>query len=125
MKGTAGRIFRIFLRYGVKIISLLLAVSIIAFILVCLSPIDPVQQYILGMGTAVSEEQRAIIEDYWGVNEPPVQRYFSWLSSLLKGDLGESLLYRRPVADIIGERFVNFQAQAIKSFPFFDLFLPK
>lgn len=107
MKGTAGRIFRIFLRYGVKIISLLLAVSIIAFILVCLSPIDPVQQYILGMGTAVSEEQRAIIEDYWGVNEPPVQRYFSWLSSLLKGDLGESLLYRRPVADIIGERFVN------------------
>ena len=107
MKGSAGRIIRIFLRYGIKIVSLLLAVSIIAFILISLSPVDPVQQYILGMGTAVSEEQRAVIEEYWGVNEPPVQRYLGWLSSLLKGDLGESLLYRRPVADIIGERFAN------------------
>ena len=29
------------------------------------------------------------------------------LGCLLHGDLGQSLLYRRPVADIIGERFVN------------------
>lgn len=106
MKGTAARLGRIFLRYGVKIISLLLAVSIIAFALVSFSPVDPVQQYILGVG-AVSPEQRAEIEEYWGVNDPPVQRYFNWLGALLRGDMGESLLYRRPVAEIIGERFVN------------------
>ena len=106
MKGTSARLGRIFLRYGVKIISLLLAVSIIAFALVSFSPVDPVQQYILGVG-AVSPEQRAEIEEYWGVNEPPVQRYFNWLGALLRGDMGESLLYRRPVAEIIGERFVN------------------
>lgn len=93
--------------YGVKIISLLLAVSIIAFALVSASPVDPVQQYILGLGTAVSPEQRAEIEDYWGVNEPPVQRYFSWLGQVLRGNLGESSIYRRPVSEIIGERFVN------------------
>lgn len=91
----------------IKIISLLLAVSIIAFALVCLSPIDPVQQYILGLGSAVSPERRAAIEEYWGVGQPPVQRYLNWLSNLLHGDLGESALYRRPVADIIGERFIN------------------
>ncbi len=106
MKGIFLRLCRIFLSYGLKIITLLLAVSIIAFILVSASPVDPVQQYIMGIGP-VSEEQRAQIEDYWGVNEPPVERYFSWLSSLLQGDLGTSLLYRRPVAEIIGERFVN------------------
>ena len=106
MKGTSARLGRIFLRYGVKIISLLLAVSIIAFALVSFSPVDPVQQYILGVG-AVSPEQRAEIEEYWGVNDPPVQRYFNWLGALLRGDMGESLLYRRPVAEIIGERFVN------------------
>ena len=106
MKGTSARLGRIFLRYGVKIISLLLAVSIIAFALVSFSPVDPVQQYILGVG-AVSPEQRAEIEEYWGINEPPVQRYFNWLGALLRGDMGESLLYRRPVAEIIGERFVN------------------
>lgn len=107
MKGTGKRLLRSFIAYGLKILSLLLAVSVIAFALVSLSPIDPVQQYILGLGTAVSPEQRAEIEAYWGVNEPPVERYFSWLGELLKGNMGQSALYRRPVADIIGERFVN------------------
>lgn len=107
MKGSLKRLVRIFFTYSIKIVTLLLAVSIISFALVSASPVDPVQQYILGLGTAVSPEQRAEIEDYWGVNEPPAERYFSWLSELLQGNLGESAIYRRPVADIIGERFVN------------------
>lgn len=107
MKETVLRLSRIFITYGVRMITLLLAVSIITFALVSISPVDPVQQYILGLGTAVSPEQRAEIEEYWGVDEPPVERYFSWLSELLRGNLGESVLYRRPVAEIIGERFVN------------------
>ena len=107
MKESFQRLGRTFLSYSVKIISLLLAVSVIAFVLVSFSPIDPVQQYILGLGTAVSPEQRAEIEEYWGVNEPPVERYFTWLGELLKGNWGESALYRRPVMDIISERFAN------------------
>ena len=107
MKGTAVRMCRTFLLYGLKILSLLLAVSVIAFMLVDLSPIDPVQQYILSLGTAVSPEQRAEIEAYWGVNEEPVQRYLNWLGELLRGNMGQSSLYRRPVKDIIAERFVN------------------
>ncbi len=107
MNSTIRRLGQRTLSYGFKIISLLLAVSIIAFVLICASPIDPVQQYILGLGTAVSPERRAAIEEYWGVNQPPVQRYLNWLGNVLQGDLGESALYRRPVADIIGERFLG------------------
>ena len=107
MKESFQRLSRTFLSYSVKIITLLLAVSVIAFVLVSFSPIDPVQQYILGLGTAVSPEQRAEIEEYWGVNEPPVERYFTWLGELLRGNWGESALYRRPVMDIISERFAN------------------
>ncbi len=107
MKGSLGRLARIFLTYSIKMTTLLLAVSVISFVLVSESPVDPVQQYILGLGTAVSPEQREQIEDYWGVDEPPAERYTHWLSELLQGNLGESLLYRRPVADIIGERFLN------------------
>lgn len=107
MKGASLRLGRTFLTYGIKIITLLLAVSIVAFVLVSFSPIDPVQQYILGLGTAVSPEQRAEIEEYWGVNEPPMERYFTWLGALLQGNWGESALYRRPVLDIIAERFAN------------------
>lgn len=110
---TLKRLGYIFLTNSIKIISLLFAVSIISFALVDASPVDPVQQYILGLGTAVSPEQRAEIEAYWGVNEPPVERYVNWLSDLLQGNLGESLIYRRPVADIISERFVNSLALMI------------
>ena len=107
MESIFGRLTRIFIRYGVKIISLLLAVSILAFILVDASPIDPVQQYILSLGAAVSPEQQAQIAAYWGADTPPFERYISWLAGVLRGDLGQSALYRRPVADIIGERFLN------------------
>jgi len=96
----------VFLQYAGKTILLLRAVSIIAFALVSASPVDPVQQYILGVGP-VSAEQRAQLEEYWGVNDPLVERYVNWLQELLHGDFGESLLYRRPVLDIIGERFAN------------------
>ena len=106
MTGMVGRFGRIFLRYGCKTLLLLLAVSVIAFILVSLSPVDPVQQYVLGAG-GVSAEQRAQLEEYWGVNDPPVERYITWLKALVRGDFGQSLLYRRPVLEIIGERFVN------------------
>lgn len=107
MESIFGRLTRIFIRYSVKIISLLLAVSILAFILVDASPIDPVQQYILSLGAAVSPEQQAQIAAYWGADTPPFERYISWLAGVLRGDLGQSALYRRPVADIIGERFLN------------------
>lgn len=107
MKGTGGRLVCILVKNSIKIISLLFAVSAVSFVLVSASPVDPVGQYILGLGTAVSPPQRVEIENYWGVNEPPMERYLGWLSELLRGNLGESALYRRPVADIIGERFVN------------------
>ena len=115
MKGTFLRLTRTFAFSCFKIISLLLAVSVIAFALVDMSPIDPVQQYILSLGSAVSPEQRAEIEEYWGVNEPPVERYFSWLGELLRGNMGESSMYRRPVKDIITERFANSLALMICS----------
>lgn len=107
MKGSFGRLAAACLGRGLRVLTLLLAVSVISFALVSASPIDPVQQYILGLGTAVSPEQRAEIEDYWGVNKPPAERYAGWLRELLRGNMGESSLFRRPVADIIAERFVN------------------
>lgn len=107
MREIIVRLAHVFIKNIVKIVTLLFAVSIISFTLVNISPIDPVQQYLLGLGTAVSQEKRAEIEAYWGVDRPPVERYLTWLNELMHGNMGESSIYRRPVADIIGERFVN------------------
>lgn len=107
MKDTIVRLMCILVKNSIKIITLLLAVSIVSFTLVSISPIESVQQYLLGLGTAVSPEKRAELEQYWGVNKPPVERYMIWLNELLHGNMGESSIYRRPVAQIIAERFVN------------------
>lgn len=88
----------------IRLTTLLIAVSIVSFILVSFSPIDPVQSYV-GAGVSVSPSQRENIEEYWGVDESPLEKFTSWSSSILKGDFGVSLIYRKPVIDIILERF--------------------
>lgn len=98
-----------------RFVSLLFGASIVAFVLVSLSPVDPVQQYVLASGGNVAADQREAIAAYWGVGEPPVQRYFHWLNAILHGDLGTSLFYRQPVAQVIRERFVNTLALMMTS----------
>ncbi len=91
-------------RKTAKLLSLLFAISLLSFLLMSASPIDPVQAYV-GTETYVSAEQRAQIEAYWGLNEPPHMRYLHWLNALLHGDFGISMIYRRPVLAVIGEKF--------------------
>lgn len=89
---------------ALKLITLLFGVSIAAFILVKLSPIDPITAYI-GGGNAITPEHRQILEERWGLNNSLVEQYFIWLTNLLKGDMGTSIVYKQPVIKIIGERF--------------------
>ena len=93
-------------KYFLRVVTLLIAVSIISFVLVSLSPVDPVQQYV-GSVPNVSMEQRAKIAEYWGLNKPPVEQFLAWGKSILHGDFGVSLIYRRPVLDIIQEKFAT------------------
>lgn len=92
----------------IRMVLLLIAVSIVTFALVSISPIDPLQanvgQAALG---SMSAEQIEKLETYWGVNEPPVQRYLNWAKDFLKGDMGVSLLYRQPVFEVIGVKLSN------------------
>lgn len=104
-------------KYLVRGITLLIAVSIISFLLVSCSPVDPVQQYV-GAVPNVSVEQRAKIAEYWGLNQPMAERFLTWGKSVLQGDLGVSLIYRRPVADIIQEKFKTSLALMITAWLF-------
>ena len=104
-------------KYLLRMVTLLIAVSIISFILVSLSPVDPVQQYV-GSVPNVSVEQRAKIAEYWGLNAPPVERFLAWGKSLLHGDFGVSLIYRRPVLDVIKEKFATSLALMMTAWVF-------
>ncbi|XAH75774.1 ABC transporter permease [Kineothrix sp. IPX-CK] len=104
MKKWVWHIFKKFIR----MLLLLLFVSIGAFLLVSLSPVDPLQanvgQTALG---ALSQEQVIKLETYWGVNEPPLERYLAWVGDFLRGDMGVSLLYRQSVSSVIVQKLLN------------------
>lgn len=87
---------------------LLASVSIVAFILVSSSPVDPLQANVgqAALGT-LSSEQVAKLEEYWGVGVPPLERFISWARDFFRGDMGVSLLYRQNVTDVIGVKLSN------------------
>ncbi|WP_367110798.1 ABC transporter permease [uncultured Psychrobacter sp.] len=113
MQKNMGETARFFLYKGLRMASLLVAISFISFILMKNSPIDPVQAYIGADMLNVGPEQRQQIAEYWGLNKPVLVQYTNWAAAVLQGDLGTSMIYRRPVSEVIGERFISSLALMI------------
>jgi peptide/nickel transport system permease protein len=93
-----------FLGYkAVRLFILLVAVAAVSFIMVEISPINPVKSYAAEMGA--SAQQIAAMSAYWQVDVPLGEKVVSWLTDLLQLNLGVSLIFRRPVTDVIVEKF--------------------
>ena len=88
----------------IRFIILMIAVAIFSFVLLDLSPIDPVNAYL--KGAAVSEAQRQNLHQYFGTNVPLTTKIYHWLIDLVQGNLGTSLIYRMPVMDVIIDKFL-------------------
>jgi peptide/nickel transport system permease protein len=82
---------------------LLVCVVVAIFCLLQLIPGDPVQAMVGDM--PVPPALRASLEQRFHLNDPFFERLYSYLSNVLHGDLGYSMNYRRPVFDILEERF--------------------
>ena len=91
-----------------RMVLLVICVSIVTFWLMKLSPVDPLQANVgqVALGS-MSQEQIEKLEDYWGVDEPPMQQYLGWAKDFIRGDMGTSLVYRQPVTEVIGEKLSN------------------
>ncbi len=81
----------------------LLGVTVLTFLFIRLIPGDAIAAR-LGTSTALSPEQLASLRAYFGLDQPLYQQYWTWLTSLLHGDLGYSIRTGRPVLVEITER---------------------
>ncbi len=97
---------RFILKNVIRAITLLFAVSVITFALATMAPIDPVEAY-AGSENHLPQEQLDQIAAKWGFDLPPHQRYLNWISGVLTGDWGVSVIYHRPVLEVVGERFLT------------------
>lgn len=86
----------------------MLAVGLVVFALVSMSPIDPVQTNV-GQAAYVnmSEAKRAQLASYWGGDVPFWERFANWAGALLQGDMGTSLRFNAPVSEVIAHRAAN------------------
>lgn len=95
-------------RHIVRFALLMLAVGLVVFALVSMSPIDPVQANV-GQAAYVnmSEAKRAQLASYWGGDVPFWERFANWAGALLQGDMGTSLRFNAPVSVVIAHRAAN------------------
>ena len=85
----------------------LIAISIISFVIIQAPPGDFVSYYIdqlESLGERVDASEIAALKERYGLSQPMYVQYFKWMGGLLKGDLGRSLQWNRPVAKLIAER---------------------
>lgn len=79
----------------------LLAVLSATFVLIHLAPGSPV---VYLAGEQSSREYQAELAGKFGLDQPLPQQYVTYVSTLLRGDLGRSIVQGRPVTAVLADR---------------------
>jgi len=90
----------------------IIGISLLIFILARASG-DPTLLMISGQATA---EDIVVLRQELGLDKPVPEQYWIFIKNLAHGDLGDSLLKRRPVTEMIGERIINSITLSVFSF---------
>jgi peptide/nickel transport system permease protein len=89
------------IRRLIATIPVMLLVAIIVFLLVHLAPGDPASVI---AGDNATSDQIASIRAALGLDRPLWEQFAIWIGNVLRGDLGHSLFWNRPVAELILQR---------------------
>ena len=84
------------------LVPVLAGVSVVIFMVLHLSPGDPVE---IMLGSQATQEDRARLRAELGLDQPLHVQYGRWLGHVARGDLGRSLWMKRPVLDEVLGRF--------------------
>lgn len=88
-------------------VMLLILLSVASFIIIQLPPGDFINSYIMTLaatGETVEQEMVDSLRKQYGLDSPLYLQYFKWVGQLLRGDLGMSFDWQRPVSELIMER---------------------
>lgn len=103
------------LRKLLTLIITLFIVSLLAFLAFQVIPGDPTTKM---LGTEATPEAREALLEELGFNRPVLVRYWDWLTSFVRGDMGESYSYRMPVSEMLADKLPVTFLLAIMSFLF-------
>ena len=84
-----------------------LVISLATFLILRLPPGDFIDSYIAnlaGSGSSVTLEQAQALRHDLGLDRPVLVQYGLWMAHIAQGDFGVSMLFKRPVVEVIGDR---------------------
>ena len=85
----------------------LLFISIVSFAIIQLPPGDFVTTRVsqwIAQGESVDAETESMLRARYGVDQPVALQYLKWLRNLIRGDLGVSWAWAKPVGALVAER---------------------
>jgi peptide/nickel transport system permease protein len=85
------------------------AISVLSFVIIQLPPGDYITSYIAQMassGSIVSQEEAENLRQLYGLDQPEWVQYLRWMGQVLRGNFGQSMEWRRPVGEVIGDRLL-------------------
>ena len=85
----------------VSLVASLVAASVVIFLVLEVVPGDPAQ-FMLGLNA--TPEAAARLRTELGLDAPLVERYFTWLLGMFRGEFGVSYTYRVPVSQLVADR---------------------
>lgn len=86
------------LRRSLMMIPIFFVVSVIIFSLIHIVPGNPIDN-LMGPGMTKAHEQR--LTEKYNLDKPVPVQYLIWLKNLFRGDLGRSIIEKRPVSELL------------------------
>jgi peptide/nickel transport system permease protein len=103
---TVGSAGSVILRRVAGSAFVLWAAVTLTFFVLRLTPGDPVTAILGGAGSSPSPETVAAVRAEYGLDQPVLVQYFSYLGNLVTGDFGVSYIFKVPVVEIIGPQIL-------------------
>jgi len=91
------------IRRVLQIVPVLLIITFMVYSLMLAIPGDPVRA-LVGPGEALDDEQLELLRKKYNLDKPVIVQYGIWLGKIVRGDLGRSTQYQRPVAQELRTR---------------------
>lgn len=98
---------RYILRRILIAIPTLFMIAVVGYITMELPPGDYVTRYVAQLeasGQSGARDRGAVLRKLYNMDDPTTMRFVYWITRFVQGDFGDSMIYQRPVRELVAER---------------------
>ena len=101
-----------------RLLSLILTLFLISLITFGVTNILPGDVAMMIMGAQSNPAALAGLRESLGLNDPLIVQYGHWIGGMLSGDWGTSLIFKKPIAELLGQKMMASALIVVMSMTF-------